>query len=203
VARLMPLRDQSQSVAVDLMAGTGEIWPHVLRKFPNLGSIIALDISHRMHVEAVERLHSHLAHKIQHLESNVLESDLPEETADLVVSTFGLKTFNKTQQEVLARQIARILKPGGSFSLIEASDPKSWKLRPFYRFYLDNLLPKIERFFLQGANDFSMIGTYTKNYEDSSHFAEALRANGLIVSYQKHFFGCATSVAGHKPEAIE
>jgi demethylmenaquinone methyltransferase/2-methoxy-6-polyprenyl-1,4-benzoquinol methylase len=184
------------------MAGTGEIWPHLLRRFPDLGSIIALDISHRMHVEALERLHAKLAHKIEHLEANALESDLPKETADLVVSTFGLKTFNKDQQDILAHQIARMLKPGGSFSMIEASDPKDWFLRPLYRLYLDRLLPKIERFFLKGANDFSMIGTYTKNYENSSHMAESLRTAGLQVSYKKHFFGCATSVAGHKPKQI-
>lgn len=192
----------SGAIAVDLMAGTGEVWPHLLRKIPTLHTITALDISHRMHTEAVDRLHNKYANKITHQEIDALQTDLPKNYADIVVSTFGLKTFNKDQQSILASQIARILKPGGSFSMIEASDPKGWVLRPFYRFYLDRLLPKIEQYFLKGANDFSMIGTYTINFGNSTHMASALREAGLSVTLKKHFFGCATSVAGYKPEEL-
>ena len=61
------------------------------------------------------------------------------------------------------------------------------------------MLPNIERFFLKGANDFSMIGTYTRNFGNSQHMETALRNAGLTVVMNKHFFGCATSVAGYKP----
>nr|WP_252731446.1 class I SAM-dependent methyltransferase [Lentibacter algarum] len=196
---LLPVENHQGAVVVDLMAGTGEVWPHLLKRLPKLGTITALDISHRMHTEAVERLHGAYAEKITHIEADALQTDLPQNHADLVVSTFGLKTFNAEQQTVLAKQIARILKPGGRFALIEASDPKGWVLRPFYRLYLDRLLPKIESLFLKGANDFSMIGTYTRNYSNSSYMADVLRTAGLGVVCKKHFFGCATSVAGHKP----
>jgi demethylmenaquinone methyltransferase/2-methoxy-6-polyprenyl-1,4-benzoquinol methylase len=198
VGRLAPSLENG-AVAVDLMAGTGEIWPHLLRRFPKLGTITALDISHRMHTEAVEKLHGKHASRITHIEADALQADLPQNHADLIVSTFGLKTFNAEQQTVLAQQIARVLKPGGSFSLIEASDPKGWILRPLYRFYLDKVLPMVESFFLKGANDFSMIGTYTRNFENSAHMETALREAGLTVTLKKHFFGCATSVAGYKP----
>lgn len=194
------LNPQHIAVAVDLMAGTGEVWPHLLRRFPNLGTITALDISHRMHLEAVARLHSSRAQRITHIEANALSADLPHDHADIVVSTFGLKTFNLAQQTILARQIAAILKPGGAFALIEASDPKGWALRPLYRFYLDRLMPVIERLFLKGANDFSMIGAYTRNFNDCAHMADALRAEGLEVTLTAHFFGCATSVSGRKPQ---
>jgi ubiquinone/menaquinone biosynthesis C-methylase UbiE len=188
------------ATVVDLMAGTGEVWPHVLKRFPDLGTITALDISHRMHREAVERLHGAYSRRITHIEANALETDLPSDHADLLISTFGLKTFNTDQQTVLARQIARLLKPGGRFALIEASDPKGWILRPAFRFYLDRALPQIERFFLNGAHDFSMIGAYTRNFGSAAHMADALRHAGLNVTLKRHFFGCATSVSGSKPK---
>lgn len=187
------------ATAIDLMAGTGEVWPHLLRRFPELGTITAIDISHQMHLHAVARLHGARAERITHIEANALTAELPRGQADMVVSTFGLKTFNRDQQAILARQIATLLKPGGHFSLIEASDPKGWLLRPLYRFYLDRLMPMVERLFLNGARDFSMIGDYTKNFENCSHMASALRAEGLEVMYTRHFFGCATSVSGTRP----
>ncbi len=190
---------QANPVVIDLMAGTGEIWPHVLRRFPGLATIMALDISPRMHREAVGRLHGRYADRITHLAADALRADLPENHADIVVSTFGLKTFNADQQAILARQIARMLKPGGSFALIEASDPKGWVLRPLFRLYLDRVLPLIERLFLHGAQDFSMIGTYSRNFQNCAQMEAALRAAGLQVTMKRHFFGCATSVAGEKP----
>ncbi|WOI54770.1 class I SAM-dependent methyltransferase [Parvularcula sp. LCG005] len=189
-------------IAYDLMAGTGEVWPHLLKKYPDLGSITAIDLSSGMHRRAIERLHTHRAHRIDFIEDDVLASDLPDSGADFVVSTFGLKTFNREQHAKLAKLLARVLKSGGSFSLIEASDPKGWFLRPLYNFHLHTVLPLIERFFLKGAQDFAMIGTYTANFGNAAAFADMLRAEGLEVRFQKHFFGCATSVSGHKPDPV-
>lgn len=185
----------------DLMAGTGEVWPHLLKRWPGISEIVAVDISSGMHERAIERLHRHRAQKIAFIEDDVLKSRLPDASADFVISTFGLKTFNPTQHEQLAALIARVLKPGGSFSLIEASDPKGWWLRPLYLFHLKLVLPLVERLFLRGAQDFAMIGTYSTNFGDASAFGDMLRAHGLEVDYRRFFFGCATGVAGRKPAA--
>lgn len=187
-------------VGYDLMAGTGEVWPHLLKRFPDIDAITAVDISSGMHQLAMERLHQHRAHKITFLEDNVLESVLPEASADLVISTFGLKTFNGQQHQKLAALIARVLKPGGVFALIEASDPKGWWLRPLYRFHLSVVLSLVERVFLRGAQDFTMINQYTAQFGNARAFGEMLRTEGLDVTFKRHFFGTATSVSGRKPD---
>ena len=185
---------------VDLMAGTGELWPHLLRDFPG-ATITAIDISKGMHDAALERLHAGRAPHIRHIQADALTTDLAGESADLVVSSFGLKTLNGPQQAALARQVARVLRPGGAYAFIEASDPRGWALRPLYRLHMDGVLPVIERVFLRGAQDFAMIGTYTRVFGDCTGFAAALRAAGLTASVQRHIGGCATSVAGIKPIA--
>jgi demethylmenaquinone methyltransferase/2-methoxy-6-polyprenyl-1,4-benzoquinol methylase len=185
----------------DLMAGTGEVWPHLLRAHPEIDAITAVDISPGMHRRAMDRLHAMRAHKIAFIEDDVLASDLPDESADFIVSTFGLKTFNVEQHERLAGLTARVLKPGGRFAFIEASDPKGWALRPLYLFHLKSVLPAVERFFLRGAQDFAMIGTYSTRFGDASGFARMLGDAGLNVDFRRFFFGCATGVCGQKPVA--
>ena len=197
----MPAPPTDAPRGYDLMAGTGEVWPHLLKRWPGIGEIVAVDISTGMHALAMARLHRHRAQKIAFIEDDVLASDLPDASADFVISTFGLKTFNPAQHARLAALIARVLKPGGSFSLIEASDPKGWWLRPLYLFHLKTVLPLVERLFLRGAQDFAMIGTYSTNFGDASAFAAMLRAEGLEVTYRRFFFGCATGVAGRKAPA--
>ncbi len=143
----MPEPPASAARGYDLMAGTGEVWPHLLKRFDDIGSITAVDISSGMHERAMARLHAHRARRIEFIEDDVLASDLAPESADFVVSTFGLKTFNPEQHARLAALIARVLKPGGVFSMIEASDPKGWWLRPLYLLHLKVVLPLIERSF--------------------------------------------------------
>jgi len=173
--KAIPKSTDPMGLFVDLMAGTGEVWPHLLRRYPNVSEIRAIDISTRMHQEAMKELHESRADRVTHTQANVLTFDLVENTADCVVCTFGLKTFDKEQQIIIARQVNRLLKPGGTFSFIEASDPTQWI-----------------------AQDFSMIGTYTKHFENCDHFAKALAAQGLQVESYSHFFGCATGVRGIK-----
>jgi ubiquinone/menaquinone biosynthesis C-methylase UbiE len=194
----MPVPPSRGTRGYDLMAGTGEAWPHLLKRFEDIGSITAVDISSGMHRRAMERLHAHRSHRIVFVEDDVLASELPSESADFVISTFGLKTFNRDQHARLAAVVARVLKPGGVFSMIEASDPKGWWLRPLYLFHLKVVLPLIERIFLRGAQDFSMIGTYSTNFGDAAQVAAMLRDQGLEVEFTKYFFGCATGVAGRK-----
>lgn len=183
----------------DLMAGTGEVWPHLFRRHPGIRRVIAVDISSGMHQRALERLHRHRSHRIAFVEDDVLKSDLAGESCDFIVSTFGLKTFDPGQHRQLAGLVAHALRPGGVVSMIEASDPKGWWLRPLYLFHLKVMLPLIERTLLRGAQDFAMIGTYCTNFGDAAAFGEMLRAQGLEVSFKRYFFGCATGVSGRKP----
>ncbi len=195
----LPGTKNSNALVYDFMAGTGEVWPHLINRLPDVRSIVAVDISSGMHRRALERLHQHRAHKIEFIEDDVLASALPSESADMVISTFGLKTFNDAQHREFAALVARVLKPGGVFSMIEASDPKGWALRPLYRFHLLVILPLIERIFLRGAQDFAMIGQYSTNFSNAKRFSEHLSRYGLETEFRRYFFGCATGVVGRKP----
>ena len=195
----LPLPQGSEAVGYDLMAGTGEVWPHLLKRHAKIAAITAVDISSGMHRHALERLHRLRAHKIAFIEDDVLESRLPPASADFIVSTFGLKTFLPEQHKRLAKLVAHALRPGGGFSMIEASDPKGWWLRPLYLFHLKRVLPMVERLFLRGAEDFAMIGAYSTNFGDAAAFGEMLRAEGLEVRFTRYVFGCATGVSGTKP----
>jgi ubiquinone/menaquinone biosynthesis C-methylase UbiE len=195
----MPAMLPEGAVGLDLMAGTGEAWPYLLRRRPGIRSITAIDISSGMIRRAVDRLHRTRVDKIKLVEADVLKDTLPPESADFAISTFGLKTFNREQQRQLARALAGALKRGGVFSLIEASDPKGWLLHGLYRLYLDRVLPLIEKTLLRGAQDFAMLGVYTRHFGDCRYFAQCLRDEGLEVELKVLFFGCATGVVGRKP----
>ena len=190
---------EASPTVVDLMAGTGEIWRHVLRRYPDLSEITAIDISSEMHRHAIERLHQERHDRIEHVRADALTHEFAGNQADLLISSFGLKTLNQDQQAQLARQIHLILKLGGRFSLVEATDPKGWLLRPLYRLYLDRGLPMIEKLVLRGADDFSHLGVYTKTFSNGDYMESALKIAGFQdVRQERLFFGTACLLTGTK-----
>lgn len=198
-AQQLPTPETDGRICYDLMSGTGEAWPHILKAHPDTQQIFAIDISSGMYARAKTRLNEMRANKIGFKRADVFGTDLDKNNADMIVSTFGLKTFNQEQRGRLAKLTASTLKSGGTFSMIEASDPVGWVFRPFYLFHLKMVLPVFEKIFLRGATDFKMIGIYSTNFGNAQSFAQQLRAEGLDVEFRKHFFGCATSVYGRKP----
>ena len=192
------LPDDTAGHGVDLMAGTGEVWPHLMRRFPDV-HVTAIDISPGMHARAMERLHRDRTGRIAHLEADWLRTDLPDASADFAVSCFGLKTFDAGQHVVFARQLARVLRPGAPYALVEATDPVGWALRPLYRLHLDGVLPLVERTLMRGARDFAMIGTYTRNFGDGASVVAALDAAGLAPRVTRLIGGCAIQLAGRAP----
>ncbi|MDX1435607.1 MAG: class I SAM-dependent methyltransferase [Anaerolineales bacterium] len=187
-----------ESDVLDLMSGMGETWPIIIGKIGERGTIAAVDISPVM-VEKSRHSSTFTTHqRIRILEEDVLNNSIESDSADFIISTFGLKTFSGPQLNQLAGEIRRILRPGGNFSLLEISVPPRRLLQSPYLFYLNNLIPLIGRVFLGNPDNYRMLGVYTQRFGDCGAMQKALQSQGLKVEYQRYFFGCATGVVGRK-----
>jgi len=189
----MPISDATD--VFDLMSGMNELCRSLASKAKNSLRLSAFDISPEMIRRSPRgwrfRVETHLA--------DVLTWNFEPDSADLVLSSFGLKTFSRAQQSELARRVARLLRPGGSFSFVEISVPRSKYLRWLYMFYLNHVIPWIGRLFLGNPENYRLLGVYTTAFADCRHFAACLRNEGLQVTFIEYFFGCATGVRGTKP----
>ncbi|MCB1137333.1 MAG: class I SAM-dependent methyltransferase [Leptospiraceae bacterium] len=185
-----------EAVAYDLMSGMGETWPSLCR-FP-LKRIVAVDLSAGMCARA-RKAAAKYSSDIRILCQDVFSGVLPENSADIVICSFGLKTLDPSQRRELAGLIYRVLKPGGRFAFVEISDPRSWWLRNLYIFYLKRVIPALGKLFGGDATAYGMLGVYTESFGDCRTFGSYLEAAGLSVSYLRFFSGCATGVSGSKP----
>lgn len=188
-----------QAVGYDLMTGRGETWDQLFLRHRGINKLTGLDISAEMIKGARLQARRIDSASIELLEQDVFANTIETASADFVISTFGVKTFNPTQLRQLAAEIARILKPGGRYSLIEVSEPRGWILRPLYMFYLLRVMPIIEKLFLGYSYGFSMIGVYVGRFGDCGELQRQLAAQGLKADLRKYFHGCASGVSGFKP----
>lgn len=181
-------------VVVDLMAGSGECWPYLKQRITSKGRILSVDISEVMCERQKRRANRSFNKDVKIRCENALSTSLPDASADFIVSAFGLKTFNSEQMKQLAREMFRILRPGGRCSLLEISTPESTLLRIPYHFYICSIIPWIGRIFLKNIECYKMLGVYTKAFGGCERIAEYFRAAGFDVTTNSHFFGCASSL---------
>jgi demethylmenaquinone methyltransferase/2-methoxy-6-polyprenyl-1,4-benzoquinol methylase len=180
------------------MAGRGETWHQLFGRQPNIARLVGLDISAEMIKGARLQAQRLATHRIELLEQDVFQNSIATGSADFILCTFGLKTFNAEQLQRLATEFQRILKRGGRFSLIEVSDPRGWLLRGLYLLYLRRIMPLIERVFLGYSYGYSMIGVYVVKFGDCSEFGKQLSTCDFEVELTRYFFGCATGLSGRK-----
>tara|TARA_R110000796_G_scaffold252584_1_gene388240 strand:- start:133443 stop:134180 length:738 start_codon:yes stop_codon:yes gene_type:complete len=184
-------------VIYDLMSGMGELWPSIKHSKLNVHEINAVDISPNMNSIARKNKKS-VSGQINILEQDILKNDIESNSADHVVSSFGLKTFNTKQLTELAHELNKILKPEGSYSFVEISVPNNSFLKFFYMFYLTKIIPVVGYLFQGNSQDYKMLGTYTSKFGNSKSFHSMLLNEGLESHYEELFFGCGSITWGKK-----
>jgi demethylmenaquinone methyltransferase/2-methoxy-6-polyprenyl-1,4-benzoquinol methylase len=196
VVAALPLA--SADCVIDLMSGMGELWRSLAPALRSSARVVGVDFSSEM----VRRTRRRWHFSVDVREADALTWDFPPSSADIVVSSFGLKTLDREQQRQLAERVARLLRPGGSYSFVEISVPPFVPLRLVYMFYLHKVIPLIGRLFLGNADSYRMLGAYTEAFDNSTHFASCLAEAGLESEPVSYFFGCATGVRGKKPDVV-
>lgn len=184
-------------VIVDLMSGMAELCITIHKRNPNL-SFKSIDLSPSMSKLANSSVKRHKLKSCIVMQQDALETQLPPNSVDAVVSTFGLKTFSQEQTKKLANETFRILKPGGRIAFLEISVPNSALLRVAYLFYLRFIIPMIGKLFMGNAENYKMLGVYTESFQNCDRAIEAFTAAGFQIQPKQFFFGCATGFNGTK-----
>ncbi len=192
------LPGSSERVKVlDLLCGMGETWQHIQRHFPK-AEISALDFSEGMLQGADRKNQKQFQGRITLLRENVLQSTLKENSYDHIICAFGLKTFNPDQIYSMACEVRRLLKPGGCFSFIEVSKPRSAGLRFLYGLYLGKVIPVLGKLMLGNPSEYRMLWTYTNKFGNSDACLELFLKAGLDARTISYFDNCASGITGTK-----
>ncbi|MCD8413613.1 class I SAM-dependent methyltransferase [Tenacibaculum finnmarkense] len=188
-------------VIVDLLTGMGECWKFIDKKANKEAKIIGIDFSTEMIKKAENNKGKFKNRKIELLKENVFKNSIKENSVDTVISGFGLKTFDNEQLTQLAKEINRMLKPNGNFSLIDVSVPKNRILKIFYVFYLKYIIPILGKLFLGNVETYKMLGVYTNEFDNSRNVENIFKNQNFEVEYVEYFYGCASGIKGMKRDS--
>lgn len=168
---------QNPAKILDLACGSGDV-AAVLRKALPHTQVVGLDFSRPLLNQAQERGICNLA------EADALKLPFGDATFDAVTIAFGLRNFS--DRTVGLKEIARVLKPGGVFGLLEFSPPPMpWKL--FWNFYLHRLMPLVAQIVAKQGDSFRYLAQSIAEFPSPSALNHELSSAGLKLLFSISF----------------
>lgn len=135
------------SHVLDVATGTGDLAFELARAVAPGGSVTAADFSEEMLEVARSKQGAALAGvdaEVVFEHGNALDLRYDDDTFDAVTVGFGVRNFSDLAAGLT--EMARVVRPGGKFVILEISQPQKGALGLFYRAWFDGLVPLIGRF---------------------------------------------------------
>lgn len=182
---------------LDLMAGKGQTWPLLQKKFPN-AHITAIDLSEEMVRLQQQKNALHHNNQITILQQDVLNNSLAGQTYDVVISGFGIKHFDLQQLQVLASETRRILKPNGYFFFFDIAKPQTTGWSLLFNLYFKRVLPNVAWCLGSNKQDYNMLWEYSNQLPSAAELQNLCTGRFATQACNTHFFGLIVSISGSK-----
>ena len=129
---------------LDIATGTGDL--AIMMSQLNPDKIIGLDISPGMLDVGKRKIANvNLSDKIDMVVGDSENMPFDDNTFDAITVSFGVRNFANLDKGLT--EIKRVLKPGGTFVILETSNPTKFPFKQGYKFYTTYILPFIGKIF--------------------------------------------------------
>lgn len=175
---------------LDLCAGTLD-FAAILAGQPGFrGQVIGADF-----VPAMLRLGRHKARRMAPVAADALELPFADQSFDGVMVGWGLR--NLVDLDGGLREVARVLKPGSHFTVIETGTPTGQPWRGLFLWYFGRVLPWIGRIISHHATAYQWLPDSTRALPSPEALAERIRSAGFReVTIRRLMFGATTLLVG-------
>ena len=184
------LKKKEPKTILDIATGTGDLAINMVET--GAKKIVGLDISPGMLTVGKKKISNKQLDKT--IEMVVGDSEnLPFETNsfDAVTVAFGVRNFENLEKGLA--EIYRVLKPKGTFVVLETSVPTKTPYKQGYRFHCNYILPIVGRLFSKDRAAYSYLSESAAVFPHGEDFNNILRKIGFIeVTNKPQTFGVAS-----------
>ena len=132
----------SKSEILDIATGTADFAIDVVRLNPQ--KITGIDISDDMLAIGRKKVEEKkLSHLIELIHADSENLPFSDNCFDAGTVGFGVRNFENLEKGL--SEICRVLKKGGTFSVLEFSIPEKFPMKQLYNFYLSSICPLLGR----------------------------------------------------------
>lgn len=189
---------------LDLCCGTGALTRELARRTPH-GHVTGVDFS--PHMLAVARDHKGPPN-ITYQDADVLRLPFGSGIFDAATMAFSMR--NVTDIAACLREVARVLKPGGSFVNLEVGKPENPLLRRAFFLYFYGLIPYVGGLVGGDRAAYRYLPQSLINFPDARALASLFKNNGfphtrcvaLIGGVAQLHIGTTEAVAAERSEPV-
>ena len=168
---------QNPAKILDLACGSGDVAEMLQKTLPK-ARVVGLDFSRHLLSQAKDRGIAELA------EADALKLPFADETFNAVTISFGLRNFSDRASGL--KEIARVLKHGAVFGLLEFSPPPMpWKI--FWNLYLNRLMPLVAQLVARQGDSFRYLAQSIAEFPTPSALNHELSSAGLKLLFSHSF----------------
>lgn len=183
---------------LDVAAGTGDLSKLCHARVGTEGRVVVCDINGRM-LEKGRQLFvdKGLLQGFDWVQANAEHLPFPDHHFNAATIGFGIR--NVTDIEAAAREMVRVLRPGGQFMCLEFSRVALPFLRPLYDMYSFNILPELGQWVASDRDSYQYLVESIRRFPPQEEFAELLERSGLGgVRYHNLSAGVVAVHTGYK-----
>lgn len=190
------VKESNPKSILDIATGTGDLAINLAET--NATKIIGLDISSGMLDVGKEKIkRKGLESKIEMVLGDSENLPFDDNAFDAITVAFGVRNFETLENGL--KEILRVLKPGGSFVILETSMPDKTPYKQGYNFYTKNILPLIGRTFSKDKTAYKYLCESASVFPYGEALNNILRKTGFInVEDFPQTFGVATIYVSSK-----
>ncbi|HET8886934.1 MAG TPA: bifunctional demethylmenaquinone methyltransferase/2-methoxy-6-polyprenyl-1,4-benzoquinol methylase UbiE [Salinimicrobium sp.] len=189
-------QNNPQSV-LDIATGTGDLIINIALQ-TEASKLIGLDISEGMlQVGRKKIAEKKLQDKIEMIQADSEKMPFENDTFDAITVAFGVRNFENLEKGLT--EIYRVLKPNGTFVVLETSVPTKTPFKQGYKFYSGNILPLIGKLFSKDKSAYAYLSESAASFPYGENFNNILSKIGFTnVTDKPQTFGVATIYSASK-----
>ena len=168
---------QQPDTILDIATGTGDLAINLAET--NATKIIGLDISSGMLDIGKQKIKKKaLDSKIEMVLGDSENMPFEDNAFDAITVAFGVRNFETLENGL--KEIYRVLKPNGTFVILETSIPTKTPYRQGYKFYTKNILPLIGKAFSKDRSAYKYLSESASVFPYGETLNNILRKIGFI-----------------------
>jgi len=181
---------------LDVATGTGDLAINLTKT--KAEEIIGLDISPGMLEVGQQKVtQENLEHTIQMVLGDGEKIDFPNDYFDAITVSFGVRNFENLEKGL--QEILRVLKPKGTFVVLETSVPTKFPFKQGYNFHSKIILPLVGKLFSKDKEAYSYLSESAAAFPYGKAFNNILQKVGFINCKDlPQTFGVATIYTASK-----
>ena len=176
---------------LDIATGTGDLAINIAKE-TSVKKVVGLDISQGMLNVGKEKIAKEkLTDKIEMILGDSEKMPFKDNSFDAITVAFGVRNFEHLEKGLT--EILRVLKPKGTFVILETSVPEKSPFKQFYNFHSKRILPLMGKLFSKEGSAYNYLSESASKFPYGEKLNNILRKVGFIdVENKPQTFGVAT-----------